>query len=374
MSPLAVVGRVHRAVEMRADVQRGVDALRHDPHGLQVLRVVHLVARVADPAGRVHVHHVSHVDDFHRSILVVMAGAGRCACSFAGWGLPFRRRNPRAKITHEPASSGADRSTGRSGRGPALSHRPRQVRRRSQASTACCTRWCCAAASRTAASAASTQPPRERGRAFAPSSRRPRSATIPGDPAAARQPAGVQAVLSAGDRQRQGALRRRAAGRRGGGQPGARRGCARSHRGRDRAAAGGRRPAHGASNASLLFEPTGSNSRDTLFRRVRRRRRGLRQGRVHPPRELPLPSPDRGCRSRPAARSPNGTPTRRGSRSTAPPRCCSSTAASSRPCWASPRTPSTCWSPTSAAASACAASSIRRTSSSRSRRASPGGR
>ena len=62
---LAVVGRVHGAVEVRADVQRRVDALGHDPHGLQVLRVIHLVAGVADPARRMHVHDMAHVDDFH---------------------------------------------------------------------------------------------------------------------------------------------------------------------------------------------------------------------------------------------------------------------------------------------------------------------
>ena len=62
---VAVVGGVHGAVEMRADMHRGVDALRDDADGLQILRVVHLVAGVADPAGRVHVHDVRHVDDLH---------------------------------------------------------------------------------------------------------------------------------------------------------------------------------------------------------------------------------------------------------------------------------------------------------------------
>ena len=61
----AIVSRVHGAIEMRADVQGGVDALRHDPHGLQVLRVIHLVAGVSHPARRMHVHDVAHVDDFH---------------------------------------------------------------------------------------------------------------------------------------------------------------------------------------------------------------------------------------------------------------------------------------------------------------------
>jgi len=77
---LAVVGRVHGAVEMRADVQRGVDALRHDHLRLQVLRVVHLVAGIADPAGRVHVHDVGEIDDFHNAAPFVAGyfGAERC--------------------------------------------------------------------------------------------------------------------------------------------------------------------------------------------------------------------------------------------------------------------------------------------------------
>ncbi len=66
---LAVVGRVHGAVEMGADMQRGVDALGDDHLRLQVLRVVHLVAGIADPARRMHVHHVTHVDDLHQLIL-----------------------------------------------------------------------------------------------------------------------------------------------------------------------------------------------------------------------------------------------------------------------------------------------------------------
>ena len=59
-----VVGRVHGAVEMGADMQGGVDALRHDHLGLQILRVIHLVAGVADPVGGVHVHDVGEIDDF----------------------------------------------------------------------------------------------------------------------------------------------------------------------------------------------------------------------------------------------------------------------------------------------------------------------
>jgi hypothetical protein len=67
---LAVVGRVHRAVEMGADVERGVDALRNDHLGLQVLGVIHLVAGISDPAGRMHVHHVTHIDHLHALILL----------------------------------------------------------------------------------------------------------------------------------------------------------------------------------------------------------------------------------------------------------------------------------------------------------------
>ena len=53
---VAAVGGVERAVEMGADMQRGVDALRDDAHRLQVLGVVHLVAGVADPAWRMDAH------------------------------------------------------------------------------------------------------------------------------------------------------------------------------------------------------------------------------------------------------------------------------------------------------------------------------
>ena len=68
---VAVVGGVHGAVEMGADMQRGVDALRHDHLGLQILRVIHLVAGVADPAGRMHVHDVGEIDDFHGQLTLV---------------------------------------------------------------------------------------------------------------------------------------------------------------------------------------------------------------------------------------------------------------------------------------------------------------
>ncbi len=64
-----IIGRVHGAVEMGADMQRGVDTLRDDADGLQVLRVIHLVAGIADPAGRMHVHDVGEIDDFHCRLL-----------------------------------------------------------------------------------------------------------------------------------------------------------------------------------------------------------------------------------------------------------------------------------------------------------------
>ena len=59
------VGAVHGAVDMGADVQRGVDPLRDDHLGLQVLSVIHLIAGITDPAGRVHIHQMSEIDDFH---------------------------------------------------------------------------------------------------------------------------------------------------------------------------------------------------------------------------------------------------------------------------------------------------------------------
>ena len=59
------VGAVHGAVDVGADVQGGVDALRDDHLGLQVLRVVHLIAGIADPARRMHIHQMTEIDDFH---------------------------------------------------------------------------------------------------------------------------------------------------------------------------------------------------------------------------------------------------------------------------------------------------------------------
>jgi len=66
---LAAVGGMHGAVEMSAAVHRGFDALRDDHLRLQILRVVHLVPGVADPAGRVDAHGVGEIDDLHAPIL-----------------------------------------------------------------------------------------------------------------------------------------------------------------------------------------------------------------------------------------------------------------------------------------------------------------
>src|SRR6476646_888887 len=52
---------------MRADMQCRVDALCDDADGLQILRVVHLVAGITDPAGRMHIHDMGKIDDFHNT-------------------------------------------------------------------------------------------------------------------------------------------------------------------------------------------------------------------------------------------------------------------------------------------------------------------
>src|SRR5438874_13304813 len=62
---------------MRSHMQRGIDSLRDDHLGLQVLRVIHLIARMAHPARRMHVHHVTHVDDFHQAILFTLCRVGK---------------------------------------------------------------------------------------------------------------------------------------------------------------------------------------------------------------------------------------------------------------------------------------------------------
>ena len=64
------VGSVHGAVDVRADVERHVDPLRDDHLGLQVLRVIHLVAGVTDPTWRMHVHQMTEVDDLHGDCLI----------------------------------------------------------------------------------------------------------------------------------------------------------------------------------------------------------------------------------------------------------------------------------------------------------------
>ena len=76
MSPHAV-GSVHGAVDVGSDVKRHVDALRDDHLGLQVLRVIHLVAGIADPTWSVHIHQMSKVQDFHW--LHVRRGKGRAS-------------------------------------------------------------------------------------------------------------------------------------------------------------------------------------------------------------------------------------------------------------------------------------------------------
>jgi hypothetical protein len=47
---------MHGAVDVRTDMKGGVDTLGHDLLGLQILSVIHLVAGIADPAWRLHVH------------------------------------------------------------------------------------------------------------------------------------------------------------------------------------------------------------------------------------------------------------------------------------------------------------------------------
>ena len=59
------VGRMHGAVEMGAAVHRGLDPLGDDADRLQVLRVIHLVAGITDPAGGVDAHGVGQIDDLH---------------------------------------------------------------------------------------------------------------------------------------------------------------------------------------------------------------------------------------------------------------------------------------------------------------------
>jgi hypothetical protein len=58
---------MHGTIEVSPDVQSRIDALGHNHLRLQILRVVHLVAGVADPTGRMHIHNVGEIDDFHHT-------------------------------------------------------------------------------------------------------------------------------------------------------------------------------------------------------------------------------------------------------------------------------------------------------------------
>src|SRR5262249_20944980 len=60
--------RIQRSVKMRAEVELCFNALRDNYLGLQILRVVHLVARVTDPARGVDIHYVREIDDLHGDI------------------------------------------------------------------------------------------------------------------------------------------------------------------------------------------------------------------------------------------------------------------------------------------------------------------
>ena len=261
---------------------------------------------------------------------------------FLGVGLPFKRlKCPGRSITDEPASSGADRSTGRSGRRPAISQRPGAVRRRSQARGH-------------AARGGAAQPrgawphPRDRRVRRASHARRSRGhhrrgdRRGAGDPAAARQSAGVQAYLQpviAKDKVRYVGEPLAVVVAE---TPGARRGCARGDRRRYRAAAGAAGSACGGARQVAAVRSGLQQSRDALCGVVRRCRRGIRQGaNTRVKRDLSLPPPDRAAAGDPRLRSPNGTPTRPGSRSSARPRCCSSTAGCWRRCSALPRPTST---------------------------------
>src|SRR5260370_9227267 len=81
---------------MRADVKCRVDALRNDHLRLQILRVIHFVAGISDPSGGMHVHHVAHVDDFHRLPL-----RSRSTISF----IPSQIPTPRTRSARVVANS-----------------------------------------------------------------------------------------------------------------------------------------------------------------------------------------------------------------------------------------------------------------------------
>jgi hypothetical protein len=56
-----------------------VDPLGDDHLGLQILRVIHLVPGIADPAGGMHAHGMREIDDFHGFPVVVLTRRGRGA-------------------------------------------------------------------------------------------------------------------------------------------------------------------------------------------------------------------------------------------------------------------------------------------------------
>ena len=117
-----------------------------------------------------------------------------------------------------------------------------------------------------------------------------------------------------------------------------------------------------AKNETLLFESQGNKPRDQVPCRARRRCRGVQGRALHPARALPHPAAHGAAHgaARPACRV--GCAHAGGSPSPAPPRCCFSTVARWRSRWAFRKARSRWWRTTSAAASARAASSIRRIS------------
>jgi hypothetical protein len=46
-------------------MERGFNPLRDNHLGLQILRIVHLVARITDPARGVDIHNVREIDNLH---------------------------------------------------------------------------------------------------------------------------------------------------------------------------------------------------------------------------------------------------------------------------------------------------------------------
>ena len=89
----SAVGRMHGAVEMGARVHRGLDALGDDADGLQVLRVIHLVAGITDPAGGVDAHGVGQIDDLHGAFPACSRGAPAWYKNYET-GKPHEARSP----------------------------------------------------------------------------------------------------------------------------------------------------------------------------------------------------------------------------------------------------------------------------------------